>query len=508
MNRIVIAASTLLLTLLSGGAAACVFGAVYNLPIPFGMYAYGATAALVASFAIVGYVLKAQPAGAHQAMTGPHADDTVVASVPRWLVTGLSLVSVLGLVLTIASGLLGTPNRLANFGMTFFWIVFALGLAYATALLGDVYALINPWRALCRWVETLSPSAFAGRIRYPAWFAYYPALFIYMGFVWIELFGQILPDTLSIILIAYTLCNLFAAWLFGKDVWFRYGEFFSVFFRLIGKMAPVEYVASGNHDRPYQIRLRKPFVGLLHDSAEHVSLLLFVIFMLSSTAFDGAHETLPWVGIFWKGIYPALAAVIDQPYFFFLNIYYFWQSATLLLLPVVYLVIYVCLLWLAKIVADSDVPLRTLALRFAFTLIPIAFVYNLTHYYTDLLIQGVLVVRMISDPFNFGWNLFGTSGWLADPIVLDAGGVWHTQVGLILFGHIVSVYLAHVEALKVFPMRRHAMLSQLPMLVLMVLLTTVGLWILSLPIGAGQVAVSPSTGFSAFAFAAFPPAIG
>jgi hypothetical protein len=64
--------------------------------------------------------------------------------------------------------------------------------------------------------------------------------------------------------------------------------------------------------------------------------------------------------------------------------------------------------------------------------------------------------------------------------------VWHTQVALILAGHIVSVYLAHVEALKVFPNPRHAVLSQLPMLVLMVLLTTVGLWILSLPIDAGQ----------------------
>src|SRR5262249_37319731 len=113
-------------------------------------------------------------------------------------------------------------------------------------------------------------------------------------------------------------------------------------------------------------------------------------------------------------------------------------------------------------------------------------VYNFTHYYADLIVQGALVVRMISDPFNLGWNLFGTATALSEPIVLNAGGVWHTQVGLILFGHIVSVYLAHVEALKVFPPRRHALLSQLPMLMLMVLLTTVGLWILSLPIDAGQ----------------------
>ena len=72
--------------------------------------------------------------------------------------------------------------------------------------------------------------------------------------------------------LSYTGLNLSAAWLVGKEIWFRYGEFFSVFFRLIGM-------------------------------------------------------TLPWVAIFWRGIHPIIFAG---------------------------------------------------------------------------------VVRMISDPFNLGWNLFGT----------------------------------------------------------------------------------------------------
>jgi hypothetical protein len=55
----------------------------------------------------------------------------------------------------------------------------------------------------------------------------------------------------------------------------------------------------------------------------------------------------------------------------------------------------------------------------------------------------------------------------------------------------VHISVLHIEALKVFPNRRHAALSQLPMLALMVLLTTIGLWILSLPIDAGQM-VAPA----------------
>jgi len=56
---------------------------------------------------------------------------------------------------------------------------------------------------------------------------------------------------------------------------------------------------------------------------------------------------------------------------------------------------------------------------------------------------------------------------------------------------IVSVYFAHVEAIRIFPTARKAVISQLPMLALMVLFTTIGLWILSLPIASGQVGQPP-----------------
>jgi len=43
----------------------------------------------------------------------------------------------------------------------------------------------------------------------------------------------------------------------------------------------------------------------------------------------------------------------------------------------------------------------------------------------------------------------------------------------------------HVIALRVFPTQRRAVASQIPMLLLMVLYTAIGLWVLSLPIAAG-----------------------
>jgi hypothetical protein len=103
----------------------------------------------------------------------------------------------------------------------------------------------------------------------------------------------------------------------------------------------------------------------------------------------------------------------------------------------------------------------------------------------------VQIVRIASDPFGFQWNLFGTATLPSDPIILAAGTVWHTQVALILIGHILGVYVSHVEALRVFRGTRRAIVSQLPMLMLMILFTTAGLWILSLPIAGGQVLQPP-----------------
>jgi hypothetical protein len=56
-----------------------------------------------------------------------------------------------------------------------------------------------------------------------------------------------------------------------------------------------------------------------------------------------------------------------------------------------------------------------------------------------------------------------------------------------LAGHVAGVYLAHVMALRIFPSQRLGIVSQIPMLMLMVVYTCVGLWVLSLPLATPQV---------------------
>jgi len=452
------------------------FGTLYTLPVPVWLYLYGAAAALALSFLMIGYFVTT-PA---QVQRNFRSSGWKALHAPR-LLGDLRLLSVALLLLSIASGLFGSSNSYSNFNMTFFWIVILLGYTYWTALFGNSYDALNPWRAIIGAVEWYNPQAFAGRRSYPSALAWYPALLLYAALVWMELFGETGPRSLSLMLIAYSVISLVGAWCWGSQAWFRYCDLFGVFFRVVGRIAPLQWSDKG-------VRLRQPFIGLLDRPCSHISLLLFILFMLSSTAFDGLHETEFWRGLFRelmvvlaRVVGPDIAATPSARVMLHAGL----QGLALLFSPLLYLCIYLALLALARWLTRSRIPLHRLALEFGYSLVPIAFVYNLSHYFTLVLSQGPRIFRLASDPLGHGWNLFGTRSWFSAPVVLDAGTVWHSQVALILTGHIVSVYLAHLVALRLFPGKHAALISQIPLLLLMVLYTSSGLWILSLPIQAG-----------------------
>lgn len=473
MKRWLIVLLTLIPLLTPKPAFAHAFGKLYNLPVPFWMYLYGGAAALLVSFLVIGYFLNKTNKNLTYPTTNLSKASFFSVFTKAKFISFLKILSIFLFILTTLTGFIGEDSAYSNFNMTFFWIIFVLALAYITALIGNVYAFINPWKILVEWFEKLSGERLKGAVTYPKNLGYYPALILYFLFIWIELLGQTRPFTLSMMLVQYTFINFVGVMLIGKDNWFHYCEFFSVFFRLIGKIAPVEL----NNGKLY---LRPPFVGLLKESAEHFSLLLFILFMLSSTAFDGFRVTVVWYTNYWRNLADPLTAILGE------SAYDLFQTVNLLLSPLVFLAIYFLLIYLAKVITRSKSSIKELMLQFAFSLVPIAFVYNIAHYYNLILGQGQDLIRLISDPFGFGWNLFGTSEYTPNLSIIDAGITWHAQVALILIGHIAAVYLAHIVALKVFPSHKRALASQFPMLLLMVAYTMIGLWILAQPVTGGE----------------------
>jgi hypothetical protein len=114
--------------------------------------------------------------------------------------------------------------------------------------------------------------------------------------------------------------------------------------------------------------------------------------------------------------------------------------------------------------------------------LPIALAYHYAHFLGYLLIQGQQIIALASDPFGLGWDLFGTADYLINIQVTSARFVWFFSVIVIVLGHIVAVYLAHMRAMRLYPTQELAVKSQLLMLGLMVIYTIVSLWIVSRPI--------------------------
>ena len=308
-----------------------------------------------------------------------------------------------------------------------------------------------------------------------------------MAFIWFELLGHGKPVDLARVLVGYTGVNLFGVWLLGSRAWFSHCELFSVFFRLVGILAPLSLRRDSASGRQRLI-LRYPLAGVLSERPEHISTVIFVLAMLAATAFDGLKVTQWWVNLFWKDPTGWLTHIFERPPFHALATmmpwYRAWETLWLFASPFLYFGVYILVIALTKLLTRSNRSVKTLALDFAYPLLPIVLVYHATHYFSLLLSHGLKIISLVSDPFGWRWDLFGTALKFRAPILPELGLVWHTQVGLILIGHVMSIWLAHRVALNVFDSRRQAMLSQLPMVLLMVAFTIFGLWILAQPLTA------------------------
>jgi hypothetical protein len=107
-----------------------------------------------------------------------------------------------------------------------------------------------------------------------------------------------------------------------------------------------------------------------------------------------------------------------------------------------------------------------------YSLVPFAIAYQVAHYDTCLLIRGQGIISQLSDPFGWGWNLFGTADYEVRIGNVDAAFVGYSQVVVIVAGHVIAVYLAHLISLRFYGDPKRALRSQFPMLALMILYAT------------------------------------
>lgn len=479
----------LVVCLVSAAAGAHGFAERYDLPVPLDLYIGGSAAAVALSFVVVAYFVRGD-----RTVTRYPTFNLLGTVIGRVVASGavrftLRLFAVFMTVLVVVAGVIGDPDPFKNIAPTTVWVVWWVGLAYVSGLLGDLWALLNPWRSVFEATEWLLQRVRPGlrlglNADYPRRLGCWPAAILFAWFIWAELIwpDSDSPASLAQMVVTYSLITWAGMLIFGCRTWLRHGEVFTIVFGLLARFAPTEYDPARR-----EWNLRPWAVGLLVDEPVSPSLMVFVLLMLSSVTFDGLLATPLWATVAeWmllsEGIRPLVLSLQDVTGHAVAAVSTIALIVFLLAFQLLYLAFAGLIYRATPVRARAGVSIGELARMFVLSLIPIALAYHLAHYLSFLLIVGQYLIPLASDPFGFGWDLFGTRLYRVNIGIVDARFVWITSVVAIVTGHIVAVWLAHVVALRRFRDSGAALRSQIPMLVLMVAYTMLSLWILAQPV--------------------------
>ncbi len=372
------------------------------------------------------------------------------------------------LALTFLTALIGEPSSAQNLSPTFVYVIFWLGLVPVQVLLGNVWSVLNPWLAVANtvaWVWRKLGQEWTPPLAYPERLGVWPAAVALLSFALLELAyaEPASPRALALAIAVYSYAMWFGMAAYGRQTWDEHGNGFTVYFGLLARIAPFG-------ERDGRLVLRTPFSGLA-GAEQTPGMLAFIAVMLGSVGFDGLSRAP-----FWQN----LRADVEAPYIIDAPRTAELLSSGLALAGVLGCVLAVALAYLAATrVAERMVQSeRKLGAEFLQSLVPIALVYAVAHYFTLLVIQGQYAWPLASDPFGFGWDVFGTFDYSPNIAPFSPNTVWYVQVGALVAGHVAGLAVAHDRAVSILP-ERDALRSQYAMLALMVLYTVGGLWLLS-----------------------------
>ena len=425
--------------------------------LPTGYYIAGAGAA-VALTALVAALSGRLPAFVpHRLFIRPVL---LGGQVTSWL-------SCVALFILIAVGLWGSHDPLRNLLPLTVWTVIWVALTVACALFGNLWRDLGPWRGPVRSLR--ATLGWRGAIGLARW-AHWPAVAGYLGFAWFEIVS-LAPDSpawLAKVVLGYWVLIFALAVAEGED-WLDQGEFLTVYFAFIARIAPFWGQEAGGR---LSVMAGLPGTRVLAMPALPASGIAFVTLVLASVSFDGLAHSFWWLGR--VGInpleHPGRSAVTGINSIGLLAV---WALSAATILATIALGL--------RLAGAADLRQRIGPLMLAF--LPIAAGYHIAHYLVALLTGGQYLVAALSDPLGRGWDLFGLGPhWVSFGYLADRSGVraiWNAQFAVILGAHLLAVILSLKLARNGdggLPGRAH-----LPVTLLMVLYTCLGLWLLATP---------------------------
>ena len=447
-------------------------GEIQDLPVPRWLFYYAASITLILSFVALG-VLWREPRLTGRADGRPLSNGWQRFLMwPGWPIL-LGGIAVGLLVVVWLAALVGRPDASDNIAPVFVYVVFWLGLVPIVVLFGNLFAVLNPWRAAAdavAWIWAGAGRSWEPAAVYPERLGRWPAAFLLLAFATLELAWprSAEPRTLALAIVVYSWITWAGMLIYGRRAWTENGEAFSVYFGLLSRISPFAVREEGGQR---QVVVRPPLSGLAPGDTLPGT-VAFVACMLGSVAFDGISRATWWQ----DRLYDLESRyIVESPTK--ADFVSFGFSLLGLLVAVAAIgLIYAAAVVAARAIGQTD---RPLAGAFIGSLIPIALAYAVAHYFTLLVDQGQAAIAIASDPFGKGWDLFGTADFTQQANVFSPNTIWYIQVGVLVAGHVLGLVVAHDRAISLFASAKAAVRTQYAMLALMVLYTCTGLWLLS-----------------------------
>lgn len=420
--------------LLPAAASAHSLSGRVETPIPFPAFLVGAALAVAASFLLV---IVGNPRGPQERPAAP------ARRVPRAVRLVLRTLGLVAWAWVVAQTIIGGSSD-AEVSSLFLWTYGWVGLAIVSALIGPAWSWLDPFTTIhdlgAALLRRLGIRGLAAA-PWPARLGTWAAVAGFLVFVWIELVPRLAGGRLlGVVLIAYTAIVLLGMAQYGRDAWRSRAEVFSVWFGVLGRMA--RWAPAG--DPESGLVRRQGMVEGLVTARWTTALVVLVTVGMGSVIYDGISQTQ---------VYRDVVGLTD---------------------PVIGTLSLAVLLGVLVLAVLGTARLTGLAAMGA-GLVPVALGYLVAHYLTALLMDGQRILIAISDPFQLGWDLFGTAFHEPSLDAIPTGIFWTLQVGAVVAGHAAGAWAGHVAARREHPgeERRSA---QVALALLMVALTTLTLW--------------------------------
>lgn len=438
----------------------------YVLLLPTGYYIAGGACAVAASFLSLALVPPAR-------LAGWLAMRRHIVSMPASPGVPLSLASLAFMALLLAAGLAGSRDPLSNPLPLTVWTLLWVGLTVAHGLFGNLWTGLNPWSGLLRLAQALNPEI--GTRPCPPALGLWPALILFLAFVWLELVDPAPddPSRLAAIVGSYWVGTMLAMLVWG-EAWRERGEFLTVFFAMMARFAILDASTDRQRGRIH-VAACLPGARVWPTEALPLSGTIFLLAALGAVSFDGLSGTFAWLGA--NGInpleFPGRTAMVPV------------NTAGLAMAIAALSGLFAASVFLGNRLAGASGGAGLAAGRLVWSIVPIALAYHVAHYLVAFAVDAQYALAALADPFALGWDLFGTADLTVRAgVVMGYGAallIWNVQAAVIVGGHVLAVLLAHALAWQIYGGGRRLVLAQLPLTVLMVGYTVFGLWLLSAP---------------------------